>query len=126
MSESKPRVWFIEWFEIDEKEPMIECNVYHIKPKHWPKKPTQGQVEVVGYVAYLALEQRVKELEAIMERKDRTIDLACKGIDVLEAQNKILREAVEKITLYKAYNGDTWPSDIAKEAIAAVGKVGDV
>ena len=31
-------------------------------------------------------------------------------------------EALKKITLYVAYNGDTWPSDVAKEVLKEIGE----
>jgi ribosomal protein L13 len=47
-------------------------------------------------------------------------ELVRKEIEKLQAKNKKLREALEKLSLYVSYNGDTWVQEKAREALKKV------
>lgn len=71
---------------------------------------------------YTALKKREAEL---MEALENDCIAHSETIEALEKQNRILREALEKISLYEAYNGDKWPAGIAKEALSQAGGEGN-
>jgi septal ring factor EnvC (AmiA/AmiB activator) len=49
--------------------------------------------------------------------KDKTIRRLTNNFSNLQTENKNLLSALEKISLHWSYFGDTWPADVAKEAI---------
>lgn len=64
--EMKPRQLWTEVFIIDYDEPMLEANSYHVKPKHWPIKPTKLHMHTIELEPTLKMmDEMAKALNAI-------------------------------------------------------------
>jgi hypothetical protein len=73
-----------------------------------------------------ACEYKQKEIDELIKDNKFQADVMCDMGEIvlenkkLEAENKKLREALEKLSLYVSYNGDTWVQETAREALKEV------
>lgn len=61
------------------------------------------------------VEKRIKEIE---DHADNCACQSCEYLLYVIALVKAQREALEKITFYRGFNGDTWAADAATDALA--------
>ena len=76
----------------------------------------ESELDMAERVWQAACEYKDKELVEWREAARSEAD----EVNRLQAENKKLREALEKLSFYVSYNGDTWVSEIARKALKEV------